>query len=100
MAAHSPTTAANWHVAAERAEKICCSILAFFGCGWPTAPPAPGLALHFSLNRIPDEHGDVGAAKVLDLTDAGWGGDIDLRQIGPDHVDAREQQPAPAQFRR
>ena len=57
------------------------------------------LTLHFPFNRIPDQRGDVGAAEGLDLADAGGGGDVDLGEVGADHVDAGEEEPAPLQLR-
>ena len=65
------------------------------------APPAPRLTrrLELRLDRIPDQRRDVGAAELLHLADAGGRGDVDLGEIRPDHVDAREQQPAPLQLR-
>ena len=47
------------------------------------------LPLPLALDRVPDQRGDVGAAERLHLADAGRRGDVDLGQIGADHVDAR-----------
>src|SRR5262249_34048150 len=56
------------------------------------------LVPHFPFNSIPDARGNVRSTEGLDLADAGGRGDVDLGQIGTDHVDAGEQQPASAQF--
>src|SRR4029077_10400994 len=51
------------------------------------------------LDLVPDQRSDIGAAEILDGTDAGRRGDVDLRQKVADHVDADEQQAALAQRR-
>ena len=60
---------------------------------------ASGRRLELRLDRIPDQRRDVGAAELLHLADAGGRGDVDLRQVRPDDVDAGEQQAAPLQLR-
>ena len=51
------------------------------------------------LDRVPNRHGQIGAANLLDRTNSGRRGDIDFRQIAVDDVDADEQKATPPQFR-
>ena len=55
--------------------------------------------LALGLDRVPDRHGEIGAAEPLDRADAGRRGDVDLGQIAVDHVDADEQKAAPLELR-
>src|SRR5512132_2169872 len=57
------------------------------------------LALHLRLDHVPDHGGDVRAAKLGHLADAGGRGDVDLSEIVTDHVDADKDQSALFQLR-
>src|SRR5262245_15671969 len=71
-------------------------------CGHPRCRPVPlgpdlrgPLAPAARFDGIPNECGDIRAAEGLHLADPRRRGDVDFREVGPDHVDARKQQAAP-----
>ncbi len=53
----------------------------------------------FFFHSIPDERRDIGSAKASNFPDASRRGDVDLREVVSDHVDAYENEAAPLEFR-
>src|SRR5262249_5936505 len=61
--------------------------------------PASSAIFHFGFNGIPDECGDIGTAETFHFPDSGGRGDVYLRQVIADHVDAGEDEAALFQLR-